>query len=86
MAQLILALNNWAQIGRSKVPNMPVIALFLASGKKFHSKLSVSAQLFTRVPGTEQWAARAIGWNDVREEEMLLSVVSFHRNTVKFLS
>ena len=74
MSQLILALNNWAQIGRSKVPNMPVIVLFLAPGKKFHSKFSVSAQLFARVPEKEQWAA-----------EMLLSVVLFYRNTVKFL-
>ena len=77
MPQLILASNNWAQIGKSKVPNMPVIALFLASEKKFHSKLSVSTQLFTRVPGTAQWQASAKGWNDVQEDEMLLSVVSF---------
>ena len=77
MPQLILASNNWAQIGKSKVPNKPVIALFLASEKKFHSKLSVSTQLFTRVPGTEQWPASAKGWNDVQEDEMLLSVVSF---------
>ena len=64
--------------------HMPVIALFLESGKKFHSKSSLSAQLFTRVNVIIR--APSMGWNIVREEEMLLSVVLFYRNTVKFLS
>ena len=65
---------------------MPVIALFLASGKKFHTTSSVFDHLFTWVAETEQSVAPPIGWNPIREGEVLLTVLPFYSNSVKLLS